>query len=133
MRGLDTNVVVRYFTGDDPEMSPIAKALIEQAEEGKEQLFVSSIALCELVWALRGRPYLLPRAEIAAVLERMLSANTFELQDRDLVRQALLEYRQGGADFADYLLGRQNRRAGCDVTLTFDRYLRGTAGFSLLA
>src|SRR4051794_11465076 len=108
MRGLDTNVLVRYITGDDAENSPIAKALIEQAEDREEQLFVSSIALCELVWALRSRPYLLPRGEIAAVLERMLGTKTFELQDRDLVHQALREYQQGRADFADYLLGRQN-------------------------
>ena len=132
MRGLDTNVIVRYVTDDDPAQAAVVKALFEGAEESREQLFVSSIALCELVWALRGKPYQLPRAEIAAVLQRMLGTPLFEIQDRDLVRQALTEYRQGVADFADHLLGRQNRRAGCDATLTLDRKLRNAEGFSLL-
>jgi len=133
MRGLDTNVIVRFVTDDDPAQTAVVKALFERAEQEREQLFVSSIALCELVWALRGRPYLLPRAEIAAVLERMLATHLFEIQDRDLVRQALLEYGQGRADFADYLLGCLNRRGGSADTLTFDRKLRGAAGFALLS
>jgi predicted nucleic-acid-binding protein len=49
------------------------------------------------------------------------------------VNQALFQYRQGRADFPDYLLGCQGRRAGCEVILTFDRRLRNTPGFSLLA
>jgi predicted nucleic-acid-binding protein len=133
MRGLDTNPIVRYLTADDPAQAAVVKALFEDAEEAREQLFISSIALCEVVWTLRGRPYTLARREIATVLERLLATHLFELQDRDLVREALLEYRKGQADFADYLLGCQNRRAGCDSTLTFDRQLRGAAGFSLLA
>jgi predicted nucleic-acid-binding protein len=133
MRGLDTNVIVRYVTAGDPAQTAVVKALFEGAEEAREQLFVSSIALCELVWTLRGRPYRLSRREIATVLERLLATHLFELQDRDLVRQALLEYRKGRGDFADYMLGSQNRRAGCESTLTFDRQLRGAAGFSLLA
>jgi predicted nucleic-acid-binding protein len=133
MRGLDTNVMVRFVTDDDPAQTAVVKALFEQAEEAREQLFVSSIALCELVWTLRSRPYLLPRAEIATVLQRMLGTHLFEIQDRDLVRQALGDYRQGRADFADYLLGCLNRRGGCVETLTFDRKLDGAPGFILLS
>jgi predicted nucleic-acid-binding protein len=133
MRGLDTNVMVRYVTADDPAQTAVVKALFEGAEEAGERLFVSSIALCEVVWTLRGRPYSLSRREIATFLEGLLGAHLFELQDRDLLRQALLEYRKGRADFSDYMLGCQNRRAGCDSTLTCDRQLRGASGFSLLA
>jgi len=133
MRGLDTNLIVRFVTDDEPAKTAAVKALFAQADKDEERLFVSSIVLCELVWALRSKPYRLRRPEIASVLQRMLSTELFEVQDRDLARQALLEYRQGRADFADYLLGCHNRRAGCDVTLTFDRKLRNANGFSLLA
>jgi len=37
-----------------------------------------------------------------------------------------------GRDFADYVIGSTHRAAGCDETVTFDRQLRGTAGFRLL-
>ena len=52
-----------------------------------------------------------------------------EVIDRDRFREALEAYRTGRADFADYLIGATNRAAGCDETVTFDRRLRGAAGF----
>jgi predicted nucleic-acid-binding protein len=39
----------------------------------------------------------------------------------------LSRYRDGGADFADYVLAEVNREAGCRTTLTFDRLALETA------
>ncbi|HVT57124.1 MAG TPA: type II toxin-antitoxin system VapC family toxin [Thermoanaerobaculia bacterium] len=133
MRGLDTNILLRFLTADDPIQAERVAALFEEAERTGERLFVSIIALCELSWTLRGKPYRLARGQIAAVLERILGTSLLEVQDRGLVRRALAEYRPGRADFADYLLGRQNLEAGCAATVTFDRKLNGAAGFSFLA
>ncbi len=38
-------------------------------------------------------------------------------------------FRAGPADFSDYLIGEIDRRAGCTMTLTFDRRLAATEGF----
>jgi predicted nucleic-acid-binding protein len=48
------------------------------------------------------------------------------------VRRSLDEYRAGRADFADYLIGWQNRKAGCSETVTFDGKLGRAAGFAIL-
>ncbi len=133
MRGLDTNVLLRFITADDPEQTERVGALFAAAERSGDRFFVSAIALCELTWTLRGRPYGLDRDQIAAVVERILGTNLLEVQDRSLVRQALLDYRQDRGDFADHLLGRQCLAAGCADTITFDRKLGGTAGFSVLS
>jgi predicted nucleic-acid-binding protein len=133
MRGLDTNVILRYLVTDDPQQSETVEAVFEDANARQERLFLSTVALCELVWTLRKQPYGIRRAGIVSALEKLLAAGLFEVQDRDLVNQALSQYWQGRADFPDYLLGCQGRRAGCEVTLTFDRRLRNTPGFSLLA
>jgi len=37
------------------------------------------------------------------------------------------------ADFADYVVGRRNERAGCEVTATFDRGLAGDLKFRVLS
>lgn len=132
MRGLDTNVLMRYLTADDPVQSPRAASLLEAAEEAGERFYISQIALCELSWTLRGRPYKLDRAGIASVVQQILDTRLFEVQSRDLVRRALEDYRQGPADFSDYLLGWQSRDAGCETTFTFDHALVGEPGFSLL-
>jgi predicted nucleic-acid-binding protein len=133
VRGLDTNILLRFLTADDPAQAEQVDGLFAAAEGVGERFFVSVIALCELSWTLRGQPYSLDRSEIAAALERILGTNLLEVQDRGLVRRALADYRLGRADFADYLLGWQSREAGCTDTVTFDRRLRSAAGFSLLA
>jgi predicted nucleic-acid-binding protein len=103
------------------------------AERTGKRFFVSVIALCELSWTLRGQPYGLDRAQIGAVLERILGTGLLEVQDRVSVRRALAGFRAGRADFSDCLLGWQSLEAGCTDTVTFDRKLKGAAGFSVLA
>ena len=133
MRGLDTNVILRYLTADDPEQEAIVSAVFEEANERRERFFIGKVVLVELASTLRGQPYRIDRGGIATALEKLLEASLFEVQDRDLVRQALGRYREGRADFADYLIGCEAWQAGCEAVLTFDGKLRGAAGFSLLA
>ncbi len=131
MRGLDTNLLVRYVTDDDPAQATMVRALFRNMEAEGERLHVSCIVLCELCWTLRG--YDCSRDDISSVLARILATGIFDVQDSDLVRYALEEYRQGRGDFADYLIGWQNRRAGCTDTITFDRKLKKASGFSFLS
>lgn len=130
MRGLDTNVLLRPIAQDDPSQAAVVEKFFREVEAQGERLFVSTIVLCEICWALRGYGY--SRSEIAATVERLLATALFELQDRELVRRALMQYREGRADFADYLIGWQSRHAGCLDTVTFDRKLEGALGFVLL-
>ena len=57
MRGLDTNVLVRFLTADDPEQAEAALRLVEIADSTGERLHISNIVLAELVWVLRGGCY----------------------------------------------------------------------------
>jgi predicted nucleic-acid-binding protein len=132
LRGVDTNVLVRFVTDDDPRQSPRARRFIEDAEERGERLFVNTAVICELCWTLRSEPYQYDRSSIAAVLEHMLEARIFELEHRDLILRSTRDYRSGRADFADYLIGHRNFAAGCDDTATFDRRLAKVEGFSPL-
>ena len=132
MRGLDTNILVRYVTADEPDQSEAAYRLVESAEARDERLHVSTLVLAELVWVLSGGRYGRSRTEVADVIGALLDATVFEIQDRDLVRRAAAAFRTGPADFSDYLIGENDRRAGCDSTLTFDRRLAAADGFNEL-
>lgn len=133
MRGLDTNVLVRVLTQDDPAQAQTAAQLLTETRQGGERLHISTTVLCELIWTLRGRPYRLDRESLSNLLDSLLGDELFEIQDHDLVRRALDDYRQGQADFADYFIGWQNRTAGCRDTLTFDGQLRVHQNFSVLS
>jgi predicted nucleic-acid-binding protein len=131
MTGLDTNVLVRYLTQDDPAQARKASSLIDGAVGKGEPLHLDVVVLCELVWVLRGA-YRFGRQTVGDALEKILDAAQFSVEDRDLLREALEAYRSGQGDFADYVLGLRNRRAGCSSTATFDRTLKGNASFALL-
>jgi predicted nucleic-acid-binding protein len=131
MIGLDTNVLVRYLTRDDPGQYAKAAALIDAAANRGEQLVVNIAVLCELVWVL-GASYRYSREEIAGALEQILATAQFEVERLDDARQALRDFRSTKADFSDALIGRINRSLGAEHTVTFDRSLKAVETFKML-
>lgn len=123
MIGLDTNVLVRYLTEDDPEQSPRAVALVDGALEKGERLFVTQIVLCELVWVLDS-VYRYPRQEIVSVVRDLLRTRQLVIEDLDSARAALDRYADQGGDFADFLIVERCRAAGCGLIASFDGDLR---------
>jgi predicted nucleic-acid-binding protein len=59
----------------------------------------------------------------------MLQCPVFEWENRSVVYQALQRFKQGNADFSDYLIGAVAQQSGCNITVTFDKKLRGEKGF----
>jgi predicted nucleic-acid-binding protein len=131
VKGLDTNVLIRYLTQDHPGQAARANALIAAAAAKREKLYLDVVVLCETVWVLRGA-YGLDKSTVAETMQKILGTAHFSVEDRDLVAEAVSAYQAGTGDFADHLLGARNRRAGCDTTLTFDRALRRSGLFLLL-
>jgi len=132
MKGLDTNVLVRYLTQDDPKQTAIATKVIEEAAAKEEKMFLHLLVFCELIWVLESA-YAYPKSDILKVLERILRTAEFEISEKDLLWLALTDYRSGKGDFSDYYLGRANERAGAKVTLSFDTALKGEPRFQILS
>ncbi|MGA7304596.1 MAG: type II toxin-antitoxin system VapC family toxin [Rhodothermales bacterium] len=131
MIGLDTNVIVRYLTQDDPVQAARAAQAIEDAADRGDRLILSDVVLCELVWVLESA-YGYNRSQVGDVVERILQTAQFEFDHKDQLWQAWQDYRGEGGDFADYLIGRLGHAAGCEVTLTFDAALKGSPLFRAL-
>jgi predicted nucleic-acid-binding protein len=131
MSGLDTNVIVRYLVRDDESQAEKASACIRGIATSGKSCFISSLVLCELVWVLESA-YGYEKGEIADALEKLLITKQFEIEEKDIVRHAIHDYKDGNGDIADYLIGRLNHDRGCDVTYTFDRALKIGSLFSVL-
>jgi predicted nucleic-acid-binding protein len=129
--GVDTNVLVRYLTEDDPAQLRRVDAVVTRALADGVTLHVDDVVLCEVVWVLRAG-YRFGKAAIVNALDRIVATALFSFDDRDLLRRAVDAYRSGGGDFADYVIGFRNARAGCAHTVTLDRALRGEPAFVLL-
>ncbi len=132
MRSLDTNVLVRYLTADHPKQLAFVEALIEECQRNHEPLFLSSIVLCELVWVL-AKSYNHTKTLIIQALEQILDMDQFRVEYDVLVRRSLESFRNGKGNFSDYLIGEIGKQHGCRDTVTFDRALRDSEGFTILA
>ena len=121
MRALDTNVVVRYLTGDHAEQAARARAVVEAGN-----VFVSTTVLLESEWVLRS-VYALSGPEVAAALRAFAGLPEVSVENPGLLAEALDRAEQG-MDFADALhLG---AAAHCEAMLTFDRRFIELAGTS---
>jgi predicted nucleic-acid-binding protein len=115
---VDTNVVVRFLTRDDPAQAAQARALIATGSA-----FVLRTVILETAWVLRTR-YRLDRAAIAGGLGQLLGLPGVTVEQPEAVARALELYEQG-FDLADALHLVSSRRA--DAFATFDQALRRRA------
>lgn len=118
MIGLDTNVLVRYATLDDPAQAAVAERLMDSLTP-EEPGFVSQIALVECVWVLRSL-FDADDESISVFVGRLIDARDVVVENADGVRRALAET-GGGAEFTDALVAQAGIAAGCDHTMTFDK------------
>ena len=118
MIGIDTNVLLRYLTQDDPDQSARAERFIDSLTP-EAPGFVSLVTLSELYWVL-SQSYKLPKDEVLDILKDLVSFISIEFEKRALVLEALHRYAIGKAGLSDYLIAFTNQQAGCDYTVTFD-------------
>jgi predicted nucleic-acid-binding protein len=119
MIGLDTNVLLRYLTQDDPAHSARATEIIERRLTAEEPGFISLVSVLEVVWVLKSL-FKRSRLQIANDIEMLLAADTLEIQNEQEVYTALVALRNGSGTFEDALIGSLGAWRGCSATLTFD-------------
>ena len=131
MIGLDTNILVRYLTQDDPQQSSRATEIIERRLSAENPGFVSIVAMVETVWVLE-RAYGFSTAEVAGAVERILQADVLVVADEQEVFSAMIALKEGQGSFADGVISALGTKAGCSSTLTFDQKALRIEGFESL-
>jgi predicted nucleic acid-binding protein len=119
MIAIDTNIVVRFLTGDNAEQSARAQALIDG-----QQVFLSVTVALETDWVLRSAYGFRP-SEVIHALRAFGGLPTVTVEDAEAVARAL-DMAEAGLDFADAL--HLTRAAQCTAFATFDHRLLRRAG-----
>ncbi len=130
MIAIDTNVLVRFLTQDDPDQARAATDFMNGLRES-DPGFISREVMVELVWVLE-RAYGFSRAEVAGALEGLLSATEIAIEAADDTGRAVFQYRDGGFGFADLMIAAAARRADAIPLVTFDRKAAQIPGVELL-
>ena len=112
MDAIDTNLIVRYLTGDHPEQSPRARAVVDGGA-----VFVPVSVVLEVEWVLRSA-YGYSREEVARALRAFGGLPTVTIEEAAIVAESL-DLAENGMDFTDALhLGKSTH---CVGFLSFDR------------
>jgi predicted nucleic-acid-binding protein len=126
MHAVDTNVLVRLITRDDPRQFAAAESFVAAGA------WVGHLVLAEMTWVLRTVYDLGPTA-IAAAVETLLDHQRLTIQDPEVVAAALGHYREDPrVSFSDCLVLEIARRAGNLPLGTFDRQLARLEGVQRL-
>jgi predicted nucleic-acid-binding protein len=119
MIAIDTNVLVRLLTGDDPAQTKLAAALFESGD-----ILIPKTVLLETEWVLRYSYELTPDVVLSA-FRKILGLAQVKVEDAPAVVAALASY-EDGMDFADALHLASATKA--EAFATFDARLKKRAG-----
>lgn len=115
---LDTNVLVRFFTGQPPDMAERARALIAQADTGKLRLLVPSLIVAEAIYTLESF-YEMPKVDVCERLLALLRSRGIAPLEPVLIQDALERYQSLPVHFADAYLAATAAASGTPV-FSFD-------------
>ena len=111
---LDTNVLVRLATQDDPAQAALALSVLQKAT----LIAVPTPALCELVWVLL-RGYRYTPTQVAHALRSLLQVR--EVVCNTPAVQAGLALLENGGDFADGVIAYEGNWLGGETFVSFDK------------
>lgn len=119
---LDTDVIIRFLTGDDPEKQAAAASLLEQVEQGVLTLHVPDTVIADAVYVLSSpRLYHIARADIREMLSTLVRLPQFQVQNKQSVLRALDLYASTKLDFGDTLIIASMEQQGSHLLYSYDQ------------
>ena len=116
---VDTNVLLRFITGEPAEQAGEVASLFEAADAGKVKLMVLPMVLAEAVFVLTGF-YGHSRSKTAEVLSHLVSCPGFHASEQQNILHALKLFGAGKLDFVDCYLAAVSLRDGQSL-ISFDQ------------
>lgn len=100
MKFLDTNIIIRYLTNDDPKKADLCEKLFEQTKKGKQELFISDLVVAETVWILESA-YNYHKDKLTSCIQKLLNTPNIKSENKDLLLNAITLYQLEDIDYID--------------------------------
>lgn len=119
---VDTNIFVRFLTGDEPEKAERCLQLFERGRSGEIDLYTTESIITEIVYVLSSKQiYAKARVDIVDKLSPLLEGRGIRLDHKATIIAALARYRDGRLDIEDCLAVEHAVRLGLDGIHSYDR------------
>lgn len=130
---IDTNLLVRYLTEDEPVKAKAVDKLLNKAMHGELKIIIPSIVIAELTWVLESF-YEMEEEKISELIEAIINTHGIEVTDKALINSALKNYRTKKIDLIDAWIIEFAREKGVKIIYTFDaKHFKDIEGIETLS
>jgi predicted nucleic-acid-binding protein len=121
MKGIDTNILIRFLIRDNDQQALKVYNLFKDAEERKKELFVPLLVVLEVIWVLES-VYAIPRALLLDSLNDLTLMPILKFEQHTTVQHFIkAAQKKNSHDLSDLLIAHSARFSGCDKVVTFDK------------
>jgi predicted nucleic-acid-binding protein len=117
---IDTNLLVRYLTEDDPLKAKAVDNILDSADKGELKILIPSIVIAELVWVLESF-YHMNSSGIDELVQAILHTPGIEVTEKSIIASALKLYKIKHMDFIDAWIIEFARERDIKTIYTFDK------------
>ena len=116
----DTNLFIRFFTGEPASQAHESKKFLEQVSKGKYELFVCDLIFAEIIYVLES-VYQLDRNAVVEKMLAIIETSNTVIENRRIILRALDLYEEKNIDFIDAYLVSHSVKNNCTIIFTFDK------------
>ena len=120
MKGIDTNILIRFLVGDDKQQTKKVYNIFKKVELDKKELFVPLLVVLELIWVLES-VYEVSRPEILDSISELLLMPILKFEHQSALQQFTNSGQGNKYDLSDLLIAHSAKEQGCEAVLTFDK------------
>ncbi|UCH97946.1 MAG: PIN domain-containing protein [Candidatus Aminicenantes bacterium] len=117
---IDTNILLRYLTGDDPIKYERCRDLFKRVLEKKILLLTSDMVIAELIWTLHSF-YNVSKEEIIEKVTIMINTPNLKILNKKLLSEALVLFSQENIDYIDAYNAVFMKNKGCTQIFSYDK------------
>lgn len=97
---IDTNIIIRFLTKDNPTLYSQAKIIFENAQLGKSKIYLDEVVLAETIWVLLSH-YKYTKLEVCPKLIKLLSYDWVVNSRKKILIKTLTLYAQQNFSYVD--------------------------------
>ena len=120
MKGIDTNILIRFLIGDDELQSKRVYNIFKKAESEKKEFFVPLLVILELIWVLES-VYEIARTEILDSISELILMPILKFEHQSALQQFTHSAQDNRYDLSDILIANSAKAQGCETVITFDK------------
>ena len=119
---VDTNIIIRFLLGDNPQLFSEAKKIFAKAQEGSNNIYLDEVVMAEVVWTLSSY-YKFEKVNIVDRLEKLIFQDWIVNPRKKLMLKALGLFGKTNLSYIDCWIFTVNQSLKISLE-TFDNNLK---------